>query len=362
MSTRPELKLYEKPVEEAEAQADFATKPLTLRQRVSFAALDGLLYAVGSVLRLGGRPLQWSLIYLVAHACYALMGRKRRIAMVNLDLVFGDEKSEREKRRIVRRMFIHFTRLTGDLVFDWVYWPPGTIKRRVRMVNADVLAECAAGGRGWLGVAGHLGNWELLCTGAVAHGLHFTGVFRRAHSPYGDRFIGRKRVRYGMHLIEAPLPVSYVDEHGVKRYRRRSIREQIEAVWDAGHGVGYLCDQYPGKEKTPLTFMGVPDTPTPLGVLSYALDREIPIALGYCVYTKEGADWIIEGPIHPKEQPGGRRATLEHYAQVLNDWLGEKIREHPEQWSWGHRRFRRYYYERERPVRPGPPGPGERES
>ena len=100
-----------------------------------------------------------------------------------------------------------------------------------------------------------------------------------------------------------------------------------------------------------ITFLGVPETPTQVGALRYAVERRIPLTLHAFVYGAGGGgslQWTIEGPIHIEEQPGGPDATLRHYTQLVNDFFSAQILKHPEQYAWGHRRFPRHHYEGKR--------------
>lgn len=346
--------LFARPVKRAASDAQFETRRYSLFQRTYMAVFDLVIFGViGTGLRLGGRPLQRLLCWVIGRTLYWTMPRRTHVAMVNLDLAFGDEKSEADKRRIARAMYVHFVRLAMDVIWDTVYWSPRQIQRRVNLRGSEVLARALESGVGWCGVASHLGNWELMCTTACAQGFDFTGVFKSARIAYVDRFVGRKRLRSGMHLIEVPHSEYEVVDGERRKKPRRSIRPQIESTWAGNRGIGFLCDQYPGSGGLPLPFLGVPDVPTHPGMPRYALDNGVPFTLCVTVYNDEGgADWIVRGPVYPEQKPGGPDETLRYYTTLFNAWHGEMIRRYPEQYAWGHRRFPRHYYKQPRPVRP----------
>lgn len=332
----------------ASAVASFETRSYSLGERLQIAGADAALAVLGAGLRLGGTPLREALCRVLGFLGYLTFVDKRRIALVNLELVFGAEMNAREKRRVIRAMFVHFVRLGLDFIFDSVYWPPEKLGERVRVVGLEKLPEALARGRGLLCVSGHLGNWEIMCASAAAHGYDFVGVFKRPKGVLADRFIGRKRLRYGMSLIETP-EVRNQTVDGVRvTETARSLRTEIEAIWSENRAVAYLCDQRPRKRALRARFLGVEDTATAGGLIRYAVARGVPLTLHHCVYEPDGTlTWTIEGLVEIEDQ-GGEDATTRHYVQLVNDWLSERIRQHPEQWTWGHRRFERDLYKRRR--------------
>jgi KDO2-lipid IV(A) lauroyltransferase len=296
----------------------------TLRQRILMDAIDAALALFGLGLRVGGKPLKRALAVGLGTFGYVVIKRQREVARVNLDLVYGDSMTVADKKRIVRRMFIHFARLGLDFIFDTVYWPPAKISERVRAEGLDNLEAAFAMGRGVLCISGHLGNWEMMCASAAAHGYDFFGVFKRARSPWADRFIGRKRLRYGMSLLETRATRSSTVDGVTQTRQGRGVRDGVEAIWKSGRAVAFLCDQYPGKRGIEVPLLGVEKTPTAAGLLRYAVANDVPITLHRCVYQEDGnLVWTVEGPVQIEAQPGGEEATVRHYMRVVNDWLSE---------------------------------------
>jgi KDO2-lipid IV(A) lauroyltransferase len=333
---------------EAVAEARFSTRTYSLRDRLYMDSIDAVLAGIGWLLWLGGLPLKRTLCFLLGNVGYVLLAKQRRIARINLDLAYGATLSAGEKRRINRGTFVHFVRLGLDFIFDRVYWPPAKLARRVRPEGLENLQAAFDLGRGVLCVSGHIGNWEMMCASAAAHGCDFFGVFKPPKSAWADRFIGRKRLRYGMSLLETPASETKIIDGRPTRVAPRSLREDVERIWASGRAVAFLCDQYPGKRSMRVPFLGVDDTPTAGGLLRYAVENRVPLTFHHCVYGEDGnLVWTIEGPTEIADQPGGEEATLRHYLCLVNDWLSERIKQHPEQWTWGHRRFDRAHYARQ---------------
>jgi len=96
-------------------------------------------------------------------------------------------------------------------------------------------------------------------------------------------------------------------------------------------------------------FLGVENTATAGGLVRYAVANRVPLTFHHCVYEPDGQKlvWTIEGPTEIEDK-GGDEATTAHYVQLINDWLSERIKQYPAQWTWGHRRFERDLYGRRR--------------
>jgi KDO2-lipid IV(A) lauroyltransferase len=336
----------------------FLHREYTPFERAYMALLDGLLAAVGFTLKLGGRPLRNLLILALGSAAYWFLTKRRRIVLTNLDLVYGDELSEAEKRRLALKVFRHPVRFTLDSLFDSVYWSLSELRERVVVRNTQVLDLALKGSRGFVALSGHLGNFELGMATINAFGYETFGIYKGFKNPWFDRFIGRKRLRRGYSLVEVPRKEHEAAAGVRRRVPQRSVRPEIEKIWQSNHGVAVGFDQYGGSGGLKIPFLGVPDAPTTVGALRYAVENKVPLTLQTFVYGNgDCLIWNIEGPIFIEDQPGGGAATLEHYARLANDWLSQQIKRYPEQYVWAHRRFAHHYYKSQRPVRPDPPQP-----
>ena len=336
--------------------ASFLHRRDTRAGKLFMDLLDGLVAAFGLLFRLGGRPLRWLVIHGFGNLIYWLSPERRRVSLINLDLAFGDSLSEADKRAVVRGMFLHYLRAVLDSFYDFIYWPPHKLLASIGHDGAVPIEAARRLGRGYGFVTSHLGNIDLTARAAAVNGFQCYGIFKGFSNAWFDRLMGRKRLAYGISLIEVPTTRhDLVDGKRVKA-PRTSLRAEIVEVWKQNKGLLFACDQYTRRGSVPMTFMGVPGAPMQVGALKYAVDNGIPLVFGTLVYDRNGyPKWHCEGPITIEPQPGGEDATLLHYLGRYNRWLEGEIRKCPEQYAWAHRRFPRHYYERERPVRVDPP-------
>jgi len=316
--------------------------------------LDAIVDAFGLLLRLGGRPLRGLLIQLLGNLSYALSPDRRRVSMINLDLAFGDTLSEAEKRRVVRGMFLHYLRVVLDSFYNNIYWPREKLLASIGREGTAPIEAALKLGQGYAFITSHLGNIDMSARVVVANGYACFGIYKGFSNAWFDRYMGRKRLAYGLSLIEVPATRHDLVNGRREKAPRASLREEIHAIWQQNVGLYFACDQYSRKGGVPMTFMGVAGAPMQVGALKYAVDRHVPLIFGNLVYDDGQLKWHVSGPIIIEDQPGGADATLQHYLERYNRWLEKEIRQYPEQYAWAHRRFPRHYYERARPVRADP--------
>src|SRR5436309_15273884 len=120
-----------------------------------------LIYRAGFAL-IGLLPLRtaFALGNALGFCAWLFLGRYRRLGFHNVDIAFGDKKSPREKRRLVRR---HFQRLAANLLssLKLAAMPLDKARANVRIENADAAHRELRSGRPVVLILSHIGNWEL---------------------------------------------------------------------------------------------------------------------------------------------------------------------------------------------------------
>lgn len=253
-------------------------------------------------------------------------------------------------------MFLHYLRAALESLYDTIYWPPEKLRACIGTDGTKPLEAARSLGTGYAILTSHLGNIDLSAHTIPAHGYECFGIYKGFSNGWFDRFMGRKRLAAGINLVEVPATRHELVNGKREKVPRSSLREEVLQLWEKNYALFFACDQYSRRGGIPMTFMGVPDAPMQVGALKYAVDNYKPLVFSTLIYLPGGKlKWVCEGPFPIEDQPGGPDATLRHYLDLYNQWMGERIRQYPEQYAWAHRRFPRHYYERPRPVRPDPP-------
>ncbi len=199
---------------------------------------------------------------------YFLVPIRKKTALINLRRAFP-EKSEAERRRILRRTYANF----GQTFFEFLRHPVITaeeLKRRIVFHNDHLLHEAAQAGKGALLLTGHFGNWEIMAAAIAAKGYPIVAIAKRQRNRLTDRLINEYR---RAHRIES-VPLGMGVRHFLRALRSNSF-------------VALLADQDAHREGVFVDFFGQPSATAP-GVAQLALRTRAPIIFGACFIEPRG--------------------------------------------------------------------------
>jgi len=278
-----------------------------LLYRASFAAVAALpirvLFALGNITGLG---------------TWLVLGNYRRLALRNLEIAFGQEKSKRELRRLLRH---HFQRLGANLFCSLkiAVMPIDQLAKTVDIENLDAVHRHLRLGRPIVLVLSHLGNWELI-------------------SQILPRFIGY--VRNG--TIYQKLGNRFIDEHvrklrgraGVEMFDRKEGFQKAIELLRGGGAIGILSDQHAGDQGLWTPFFGRLGSTSPLPAL--LAKRTGAVLIPMALYTNGVARWQLT--VEPALETRGE--SVESLTAKANEIIAHQIRRAPEDWFWVHNRWK----------------------
>ena len=252
------------------------------------------------------------LAYLVA--CHS-----RRLALSNLTLAYGDEKSPGQIKRLGRSVF----RELGRNVVDVARLPRITAENMDCLVRAEGLShlESAYGeGRGVVAVSAHLGNFELMGTFLALRGFTVTVVAAPLYDPRLDALLLKNRLRGGLHVVGRDRATPAV---------LRALRK--------GHVVGLLVDQDTRGAGIAVPFFGRPArTPTGPAILA---DRAGAPIVPMAIHRLADDTHLLT--VRPPIRSAGRAPEdVETTTSAYTAELERFIRRAPAQWVWMHDRWK----------------------
>ena len=275
-------------------------------------------------LRLMPAALARVLCSLIALAIYMVDSKHRRIGMINLSIAFPD-KDALWKKRVLRRSFLR----QGEQAVELSRLPalkPEEARARMPYEEGRGLENYLRArerGRGVLFVTAHVGPWEVLPAAHALSGYPLSFVVRPLDNQYLDRWLVRRRCRWGNQVIN-----KYV-----------AVRRTMKTLSQKGD-VGFLIDQnIQEKEGVYVPLFGRPACTT-FSVAALARRTGAPVVAGFiCPDARPGRYRIRFYP--PIEVVPGADETkdLIEYTARFNQYVEEVIREFPDCWLWGHRRF-----------------------
>lgn len=249
---------------------------------------------------------------------YGILKTRRKIALENISQAFGDSLPDRKKRQLARSAF-QSAALSMMELFT-VEKIKKEAEKRFRLFGNEFLEEAFSKDHGVVLVISHLGSWEYLSFLPYFTKRSWSVVVKDIKNPFLDRAID------SMRRVMTVNPIS-------KDSSVRAILQELKA----GHGVAILVDQWAGDEGLWVDFF---DTKTSTTSIPARLAGKTGCALvsAYCLRTSPGHYEIhAEKPaVHDMNSPGWESTVTKDLNQVLE----RQIREHPEQWLWGHRRWK----------------------
>ncbi|MCX8118356.1 MAG: lysophospholipid acyltransferase family protein [Desulfobacterota bacterium] len=248
----------------------------------------------------------------------------RRVALRNLEIAFGEEKTREERRAIARKNFQNL----GMMAIEFFQIPKMDLKRyqeRVTVEGLEGALKILEEGKGALLLLGHFGNWELMAPMARMIERPILAIAKPIkRNPWLNRWIIESRQKVGLRIIP---PVNATPKV------IRALSENIP--------VAILFDQR-GKRSQGVwaDFFGR-KVPTTAGLAVMALRSGAPVLPVFMIREGGGRHrLIIKDPL-PLIQTGHFRKDVEANTQLFNQVLESIIRQYPEQWLWIHRRFER---------------------
>jgi heptosyltransferase II len=249
---------------------------------------------------------------------WALLGRYRRLALQNIEIAFGSEKSPRELRRLVRR---HFQRLGANLVcgLKLAAMPLKRIAERVETENFELVHRQLRAGRPVVLLLSHLGNWEL-CSQILPRWIGYvrnSTIYQRLGNRFIDQHVQKLRGRAGVEMFD----------------RSEGFQKPIQLLRGGG-AIGILSDQHAGDQGVWVPFFGKLASTSPLPAL--LAKRTDAALIAMACYTNGPAHWriVVEPALDPRDD------SAEALTAKANELIAGQIRRTPEDWFWVHNRWK----------------------
>lgn len=267
-------------------------------------------------------------VYAVARSFGLLIwyagAKRRKIAIRNLEIAFGDEYSPKERRRIARRSVQHFSMTAFD-VFLLPRYRGDDWRARVTFTDEQkaTLDRLAAHTGPVAFHNAHMGSWEFS-----------TGV-----ANYMGKTLG---------VVYRPLEFAPIDEEirrlrtsqGVRAYAKKGALKGYLKTLKNNEWLGVIADQNAGRNAAFVDFFGVPaSTEASYFPLYFRFDTLA--CAGFAI--REGFDFRfrIDGlyttAIDRSADPLDESMRL---AQWYMACVENAVRKHPEQHNWMHKRWR----------------------
>lgn len=255
---------------------------------------------------------------------YWLDRRHVRIGRQNLALAFP-EKSERERRRILRASYVNLGRCAAEYVRLGGFFY-GRFRTRVSYDRFDYWdwVKAKYPGRGVLILTAHFGNFELLPAVHALKGFQISLVHHTQRFLAGDALMSFVRERAGVEIIR---------KHAAARAVLRTLAR--------GKLVGIPFDQNAKRSEAMFVpFFGEPAA-TASGLARLARISGAPVVPVFIVRQPDQRSHRIDIQSEiPLQNTGDETADILENTRRFVAAVEAMVRRYPEQFLWTHRRFR----------------------
>jgi len=263
---------------------------------------------------------------LLGNTAVLLPLREKNIGLKNLDAVFGESKTDKEKRAILASSFATFCQTMLD-----VFWFSVNSEKRMRKYVSfkeapfkdslfeDKPAVC---------ITAHLGSWEIMGQTMAFMGVDLASIAATVKNKTVDRILIEQREKTGQTIIPQKGALKTLIARFRKNGKAAFVLDQNTDEKDGGIVVDFL---------------GLPMSVSPApAMLSYRTGTRI--IFGFCLPLPGGyyeVDFSHEILPPPFDKTRDTDAVILSLTQQIEDIISDKIRANPQYWLWSYKHWRR---------------------
>jgi KDO2-lipid IV(A) lauroyltransferase len=251
---------------------------------------------------------------------FHLIGYRKKVVYTNLKNSFPN-KSKKEIETIARGFYKHLCDLIVESIKHFTV-SEKQVRKRMKIVNPEVINKFHDEGRSVLLVGGHFNNWEIFALAIDSQIKHETiAIYKTLRNEFWDGKMRGSRERYGLSMISTKKIKAVFDE------KVSTLTATI-----------FATDQSPANAKKAYwtTFLNQ-DTAVLFGTEIYAKRYDSPVLYGHLRKVKRGHFTLEFTVLH--DDPANAEEGL--ITELHTRKLEEVILEDPQYWLWSHKRWKR---------------------
>ena len=252
---------------------------------------------------------------------YFIPMSRKRVARENIQDSFPGI-SEREARRLLMRVYMHF----GRMLFETPHiyrLNPQNLHRYVSFEGAENLDRALAKGKGVFALTAHFGNWEMMAAAVTIRWGGTAVVARPADFLPLDRAITHLRTWHGARIIP----------------KQRAMRQIMQALKEK-QIVGILLDQnVDWYEGVFVPFLGRWACANK-GLALITSRTGTPVVPAFPVRQKDGRYRIVLEKELALRHTGDKSADIEANTEIFTRTIEKYVKQFPDHWFWFHKRWK----------------------
>lgn len=252
--------------------------------------------------------------------------REKQIGRKNIDAVFGDNKSPREKHRILATSFATF----GLTMLDVFWFSRNPEKRILSYVDIEdgPLNASFFEAKPVICITAHMGSWEIMGQTCALMGVDLASIAATVKNRAIDGILIEQRQRTGQTIIPQKGALKTLIARFRKNGKAAFVLDQNTSEQEGGIEVDFLG--------LPMPVSSAP------AALAYRTGTEIMLA--FCLPEAGGryririTQSIIPPPFSKDSDPD---VIARQLTQTIQDGISAEIRQHPQFWLWSYKHWRR---------------------
>ncbi|MDP3562829.1 MAG: lysophospholipid acyltransferase family protein [Legionellaceae bacterium] len=259
---------------------------------------------------------------------YRYLPYRRRVVMANIQQVFGESITKKEKKNLAQAFYSHLATSIKETI-QLRFLSEKTLRERVEVRGHQHLLNVAAENRGVLVLTGHFGSWEFAPLGGILNFKQFQGHFHFIRKTLGnktlEKILFRRYFQAGLHVIA-----------------KQDALHRVKDAMDNNHAVVFVLDQHASlanRDGVAVEFFGK-KAGTYRSLASLSRHTGVPVvpAAGYRLPNGNHVLEFFE-PI-PWIEYETTQESIYKNTLAYNQTLERIILMHPEQWMWLHKRWK----------------------
>ena len=260
----------------------------------------------------------------LAHGGYLVDRRRRRIAEENLRNAYGENLSEVQIQEIIRRSYVHLASVGIDFIKLPRIVNSNNWRNHIEVEGLEFAKKAREEGKGIIFVTGHVGNWEVLgCAMEFLFHQPVHSIAKHMENPFNDRLVTQLREDGGQKII----------------FTENSARA-ILRVLKSNQLLGILIDQNVRDNNILVDFFGQ-KAATTRSAATLSLKTGAPVIMLFARRLEGGYKFKVSlsEPVQI-EKTGDLEKDIFNLTQRCTSIIESRIREHPHEWLWIHRRWK----------------------
>lgn len=285
-----------------------------IRQSLEYAAVRGALALAARLPIDAGQRVGAA----VGRFAFDIVRMRRAVSIDNIVKALG--VSEKEATRIARASYMNSGRCLLEFS-AFARLSPAEILDLVAIEGQENLQRVLADGKGGIIAAAHLGNWELCGAALTAIGTPLSFLVGQQTNSRVDDVMNDLRRKQNIGIIK----------------RNVALRGVMQAL-AANQIVAILPDQDARKNGIMIEFLGRPAS-TVKGPAIFAIRRSCAVLPVFITRQGTRHRMTIEPPLYAMEG-ADEEARVRDLTQRYTDRFTARVRQHPTEYFWGHRRWK----------------------